>query len=535
MNIYDEQLAKMLRLMSTGKVNENNTSKNNNIVEYHALGADGKTYGIVKEGAKYYIKNAPKKDTEILEEDYDYIGGFLNKKDYEYNSYANASKNLDFKLMSLNEAYNQKEPIVQAFDPYKKMDVIIEQTDKMKNEIERQRQIILNTASILNEDSKISTKNVGVPEAPKTASNSTNQNAPFTEKATAKLDKDNVTKSSSYKKQAPFNEDGEVTDADMQSDKNPKGGANTDSPHTEAAKYVPNGSVANQKPKGGKVVKVNEDKHKIKMTEDQVLTWNKNQDYLDTSTETNIGSSAPFDKKIGCSSTPSNDTDDTIDEDVAAMWQQGDNINSPTPGNGEIGDTAPFDETVKEEGEDEEPMNEDLASNYAGFGGEEGEYGSNDLDFEREWQSWLTNGGDRDFEMQQQQQRPQRPDDFRNEPSLEDENPTRMQFDPSYGMDNPYDDRPMDYNSKKPKKAVKEEKLDVFGKTPGYRKKPMTLPSNSEVAPNGAKDWNDSSVEGEEPFGQKIGSSAPFTDLVKDITNAVVTAITNMNMDKKKV
>lgn len=64
----------------------------------------------------------------------------------------------------------------------------------------------------------------------------------------------------------------------MESDKNPKGGADTNSPHTEAAKYVPAGSVANQKPKGAKAVKMNEG-HKVKVTEEQVLTWNKNKDY----------------------------------------------------------------------------------------------------------------------------------------------------------------------------------------------------------------------------------------------------------------
>ena len=66
---------------------------------------------------------------------------------------------------------------------------------------------------------------------------------------------------------------------------------------------------------------------------------------------------------------------------------------------------------------------------------------------------------------------------------------------------------------------MKEEvtRLNVFGKHPGYRKKPMTHPDNVEVAPNGARDWNDDSTKGEEPFGRQIGSSAPFTDRVVNI------------------
>ena len=67
--------------------------------------------------------------------------------------------------------------------------------------------------------------------------------------------------------------------------------------------------------------------------------------------------------------------------------------------------------------------------------------------------------------------------------------------------------------------------LHNFGDHPGYRKKPMTTPANVEVAPNGARDWNDESARGEEPFGKQIGSSAPFTDLVDTITKEVLKAL----------
>ena len=67
--------------------------------------------------------------------------------------------------------------------------------------------------------------------------------------------------------------------------------------------------------------------------------------------------------------------------------------------------------------------------------------------------------------------------------------------------------------------------LHNFGDHPGYRKKPMTTPANTEVAPNGARDWNDESTKGEEPFGKQIGSSAPYTDLVDAITKEVLKQI----------
>ena len=72
-------------------------------------------------------------------------------------------------------------------------------------------------------------------------------------------------------------------------------------------------------------------------------------------------------------------------------------------------------------------------------------------------------------------------------------------------------------------------KLNVFGKHPGYRKKPMTHPDNVEVAPNGAKDWNDDSAKSQEPFGKQIGSSAPYTDkVVNMLTDMVYNSIQKM-------
>lgn len=517
MSLYENQVARMKELMNIGNINEEKKSLNTNIVEYQATGADGKTYGIVREGTKYYIKVAPKKDTEIVAEDYDYIGGFCNKKQYEYNSYSNASKNLELKLLSLKESLCSNEPIKESYEPYKKMDVIIEQTDSMRKEIQRQKEIMHNASLLMNEESKIGFNNTGLPEAPKTATNSNNQNSPFTEKAKAELDKDNIEKSTDHKKKAPFDENGEVSDSDMQSDKNPKcSSCSKNAPHTEDAKFVPKNSVANQKPKGGKVVKVNESKkHVVRMTEEQVLSWNSNKDYMDTSTETNIGDTAPFTQKVSCDC-KCDKNECNIDEDVA-MWAQGDNINSPQPGNGEIGDGQPFEQNVSEESDSMD------SENFAGFGDENSF--DNEPSFEDEWESWVNDGANPD-EVENNV------DDFSedfNDSYSDNFNEYDENLDDEYIDERPFESK----RCKKSSKKINEDKLDVFGKTPGYRKKPMTLPPNTEVAPNGAKDWNDSSVEGEEPFGKQIGSSAPYTELVKQITNAIVTAI-NKNVSLKK-
>lgn len=57
----------------------------------------------------------------------------------------------------------------------------------------------------------------------------------------------------------------------------------------------------------------------------------------------------------------------------------------------------------------------------------------------------------------------------------------------------------------------------------------MTHPDNVEVAPNGARDWNDDSAKGEEPFGKQIGSGAPYTDkVVSMLTDMVYNSVKEM-------
>jgi hypothetical protein len=73
-------------------------------------------------------------------------------------------------------------------------------------------------------------------------------------------------------------------------------------------------------------------------------------------------------------------------------------------------------------------------------------------------------------------------------------------------------------------KRIVETKLDDFGKHPAYQKVVMSLPPNADSSKWG-EDWNDESAKGEKPYGQQIGDSAPFDDVVSAITNAVVTAL----------
>jgi hypothetical protein len=234
MSKRDEQIARMKGLMTYGITN---TSKKTPITE-SIEGPDGNVYAVIREGSKFYIKTTPK-GSELVAESFNYIGGFMNKKNYEFSSYNQASKNLELKVRSLNEAYGVNKT-VELLNPEKKEALVVEMTDSMKESLARYRQIMNNAAGIMNESSTISASNTGNPESPKTVAFSPKLGEPFVDTAEAVLDSDINIKANDPEKQGePF-------------------GDTSKTEKYEDAKYVPDGSVANKKPSGGKVVKVNE-------------------------------------------------------------------------------------------------------------------------------------------------------------------------------------------------------------------------------------------------------------------------------------
>ena len=234
MSKRDEQIARIQGLMTYGI---SSTPKKTPITE-SIEGPDGKVYAIIREGAKFYIKSAAK-GSELVAESFDYIGGFMNKRSNEFSSYNQASKNLELKVRSLNEAYGVNKT-VELLNPEKKETLMVEMTDAMKASLARYRQIMNNAAGIMNESATISASNTGVPEAPKTTGFSPKLGEPFNNAAQATLDKDlKATANDPTKQSEPF---GEKEKAEENKD----------------AQYVPKGSVANQHPSGGKVVRVNE-------------------------------------------------------------------------------------------------------------------------------------------------------------------------------------------------------------------------------------------------------------------------------------
>lgn len=87
------------------------------------------------------------------------------------------------------------------------------------------------------------------------------------------------------------------------------------------------------------------------------------------------------------------------------------------------------------------------------------------------------------------------------------------------------------------KEMVNEEvqKLNDWGKHPRYQKPAFTTPENKEVIVNkGDKDWDDTSAKTSEPYGKKIGSSAPFDKVVDLLTDAIVQQLKEGKVLKKK-
>jgi len=232
---FNSQLSRMKGLMTYGtQVNENARPISTCSLEYRAKAADGKTYGIIREGHRYYIKSASA-GQEAIAESYQYLGGFNNKRDYEYDSYAKALKNFELKMASINEACDGKVNI-QTLNPFRANEVLVEGTKKMKNEIARQRQIMYNAAMLMNEES-------GIGKAPFASqpesehANSGDEDTPFTQSVTPDMDFDGKDAKTPKSQSEPYGNNGKA----------PKG-----------KDVKVKDSVASAHPSGGKVARVNE-------------------------------------------------------------------------------------------------------------------------------------------------------------------------------------------------------------------------------------------------------------------------------------
>lgn len=654
MSNFDNQLKRMQDLMKYNSLNESSNDNGRNI-EYFTIGADNKVYGIIRENNKFYIKTT-NKGSENITESYDYIGGFCNKKDYEYSSYTNAIKQLEMKLMSINESLG-KHTNVNILDPDKKEFLAIEGTEKMKGEIARQREIMANASKILKEDSQIGQKNVGVPEAPKTASFSGSIGEPYTDKAEAKLDKDLTDKANDPKSQGtPFDQKCDCPEK-INSDSMKTACKDSCDSDYEDAKYVPDNSVANKKVKGNFTPKMNEscdewgscglpsdnnagvskDKPDVMgESSDDIVGQDDSMDDSDEMYNDDVMSDDEFDRLLNDSGIEINDSDnseysdDDIDqtnyEDNSQDYEdyEGYEDNGDYEGNDDYDDELEYsDDSSNDQAFESRKRNlidsivESVTSKILrkrgnGIGILPNGWFNNDerdlspfysrysnlvsclkdiksLDDPDEVNSLyektetdylklkhminaLSNGGKLNmrpevYERFKEAIDSASPDDINTLlHSIDDiweqignvwDNKYAKEVDKDFGINNDkwnyhkvndlgydsYDPNDLDalerrddsYRMESRKHGIQEDKtvLHDFGKHPGYRKKPMTLPSNDEDAKDGYKDWNDDSVKSDKPFGMKIGSSAPFDEKVKMITDAIMDQLKE-NFSKKK-
>ena len=417
---FNDELKTMTRLINYGVNESSNAPKSSSVIEYQSVGADGKNYAIIRECNKYYIKVAPKKNTALVTEDYDYIGGFNNKKENEYTSYNVASKQFELKMKSLNEQYEKKGESLKVFNPKVTAEWQTTDTKLMREEINRFNDLVYNVDGILSEDKNF------VPKS--TVSVKGN---PYTVKSEAKGDKDIKAKPIDHKTCGGINpcKAGEKC-------------CSSEDVYCEEATQIENNISTKSKSKemtvkGGKCAK-----HKTvgpytekpcKTSKAGICVYEGlnrlNEEYVDVD---DVEGLEPI-NDFYSNDEPIFDTDD--------------NIEFEEPSDNELEIT--IDDDFEDDTED---------------------------DFEDEWDAVVANESK--------------------------------------------------YRHNKTKLTESE-----FGKHPRYRKQPMTLPPNSGVLKKGTKMWKPKKDHVDEPFGQRIGSSAPYTD---NVTDSLTDMICDVILGKKK-
>jgi len=101
------------RMRDLAKVNESKVPEKSTLGDLisYKRGADKVAYGIVKENHHYYIKKSNKQDNPLVE-DFTYIGGLSNIKEYQYGKSSEADKSRNLLLITINEALGGKGTVI---------------------------------------------------------------------------------------------------------------------------------------------------------------------------------------------------------------------------------------------------------------------------------------------------------------------------------------------------------------------------------------------------------------------------------------
>lgn len=527
MSNFNDTLNRMKELYTYGKELNESKEMNTHSIEYHAIAADGKSYGIIRENSKYYIKSAPKAK-ELIPEAYEYLGGFCNKSNYEYTSYNNALKNFELKMASINEACEGNVNI-STLDPFKKGEFLVEATDKMKNEIARQRQIMYNAAMLMNEATEIGASR-----------------------------KDYVVK---YDGKQPEAEDGKRGDEDLKDTKaNPEfKGTNTNGVDKKVAPFEENPKQVNEacdaagcdsdsEDWGSVGLNKGEDPKKIGWEMENQKTVNEGEDCCPKcgkcgaectceglkENEDWASQGLPSTPGVGEADTDHNNDPfkETVNEDEDIEFDEEPEVEEPVEDfeEPELGEEEPVEEPEEEDEltltfDEEEPEESDNEETFD-------EEPENEPEKEEEPVEEPENEEEPE-EVETDEEPAEEPEEVKDEeiPVEEPEEEVGVEEEP----EDLFEDKKNIMNKiveSVTAKILKENELNVFGKHPGYRKKPMELPTTGEDKTQWGKDWNDESVYSEEPFGSKIGDGNPFNQLVDSVTKKVVEKLLE---GKKKV
>lgn len=521
----NQQLSRMKAMMTYGLAESKQTPFSD--VEYSRLGADGNLYGIVREGTKYYIKSAAS-NAKPIKESFEYIGGFVNRKNNEFDSYAKALKQFDLKMASLKEANAAgKNVIIESWNPDKKQMLTVESTNQMRREIARERQIMYNVARI-NENKAQECGDCGDPfcKDGEYCGEDSQENLKGAEKANVKKEFKAVR---GAMKKANFPKDGskEVKDfGEIEEGYNPIGWNKADDlEHNHTSERGDDAPFTSD----------------VMGEEADVLGWNEDEDYLDTTHGTEIGDSAPFTQGKKQVSEAITDFNNNVN---GGAMPQGQEAGAGMP---EMG-AMPQGQEMPPMGAGEMPQGPEAGAGMPPMGGapEAGEM--------PQGQEMPPMGGAPEMGAMPQEDKEESAGGLMGSMKDVTERMDRIEdtlfeigkalgveaSDPRFNDGPLYPEEPGSelqeegriYESRDFKRMMAEERLDYFGEHPAWRKKVMSLPTHRHQEFPDYYDMNDESVKTDEPYAQKIGSGAPFEIDPVELENAIAEAI-QRNLKKK--
>lgn len=473
---FDSKLSRMEYLMGYRMpVNEHKSN-----VEYFTEGADGKIYGILKEGNMYYIKTS-EKGKETLAESYEYIGGFSYRNENGYKSYNAATKQLEQKMIALNESYGVHKD-VSTVDFNRGEKLLEGLTQEARKELDRVKLIMENSMGI-----KDNIGNHGNPEGKGTSTGAQTEknNDPFSDKKDEKLTKDSVEEEADPKKaNSDYTDASKSVESQMTSDKAPnKNDTNAINDFKKTNADLDGTSVAAETPKGGKAVMVNEG----------ILDA---ENIIDTPIE-DADQDAPYEE--GGEDLVGFGDDEAEEDDLDALMEE-------------------FEERIS--GDDETLT---------------GPHGSSEVQTVDEASAASQNP--KSEEKQEALDGPKGNGESITTDTLSESQMQQVDRIVNKVVEKLFESKKKsaeDVLAEKVMKLVKEE-MQEWGKHPRFGQAAFTTPPSTEVlAGTAEKDWNDDSAKGSERYGKKIGKSSPFDEKVNVLTDSVMAVLKEQLGLKKK-